>query len=65
MDKFVELLEEGVIIQGLITTVCVIAVAYLAVTNQPIPPFLADTTSLIIGFYFGAKVQQTIGKGKG
>lgn len=62
MDNFWELLRESVIIQGVITLMVVGACIYLAVTSQSIPPFLADLTSLVIGFYFGAKVQALVHK---
>lgn len=63
--SWLNLVRESVIVQGIITIMCIAAVLYLAVTNQTIPPFLADITSLIIGFYFGAKVQNLVHKAKG
>ncbi len=65
MSNFWELLRESTIVQALITLMVVGAVVYLGVTNQPIPPFLTDVTSLVIGFYFGAKVQSLVHKAKG
>ncbi len=60
-----DLIRESVIVQGLITLMVVGACIWLAIHNEVIPPFLADLTSLIIGFYFGAKVQNLVHKSKG
>lgn len=65
MENFWELLRESTIVQALITLMVVGAVVYMAVTNQTIPPFLTDVTSLVIGFYFGSKVQALVHKAKG
>lgn len=65
MENFWELLRESTIVQALITLMVVGAVVYMAVTNQTIPPFLTDVTSLVIGFYFGSKVQSLVHKAKG
>lgn len=60
MDTFWKLLQESVIVQALITLVLVIAVCYLAVTNQPVPDLLSTSLMLVLGFYFGQKTQQQI-----
>ena len=65
MTNFWDLLKESVIIQGTITLLLIITICYLAIANQPVPTFLQDTTALVIGFWFGAKVQNLINKAKG
>lgn len=65
MQTFLELLRESVIIQGVITVIFVATICYLWITGKPIPPDLIQLVGLIIGFYFGAKVQSLIHKAKG
>lgn len=62
MATFLELLKESVIVQGILTLMVVGACVYLWITNQPIPPDLASITLLVVGFYFGAKVQNIANK---
>jgi len=59
MEKFLELLRESVIVSGLIALSCVGAVVYLSVAGQPIPELLVNITMIIIGFFFGGKVQSS------
>lgn len=56
---FWEAFKNSTILQAVITLLVLSAVVYLAVTNQPVPQLLESTAGLIIGFYFGAKVQQS------
>jgi len=51
----IELLRESVLVQAVITLVCVGGVVYLAVTGQPIPDVLVNAVMLILGYYFGSK----------
>ena len=60
MDKFWDLLDRSVIVQGVTTLVLVGACVYLCVVGQPIPELLGDATMLALGFYFGTKVQHDI-----
>jgi hypothetical protein len=60
MDTFWKLLQESVIVQALITLVLVIAVAYLSITQQPVPDLLSTSLMLVLGFYFGQKTQQQV-----
>jgi len=59
MTKFWELLEESVIIQGLVTLGLVGAVIFLVVTEKAIPEALFGLSSLSLGYYFGSKGQLT------
>ncbi len=65
MQTFVDLLRESVIVQGVITIVFVVTICVLWIEGKPISPDLIQFVSLIIGFYFGAKVQSLIHKAKG
>ncbi len=65
MQTFWSLLQESVIVQGVITVLVVGATVYLSVTGQPVPDNLKDITGLVVGFYFGSKLalrQARLGK---
>jgi len=64
METFWELFKSSVIIQGVITLMLITTICILSINNQPIPPFIQDTTALVIGFWFGAKVQNLINQTK-
>lgn len=51
---------EGAIVQGLVTIMLVGACIYLAILGQEIPPLLSEGTMLVLGFYFGSKVQSVV-----
>lgn len=54
---FWDAFKNSTIIQAIITLVVLLAVCYLAIMQLPIPDLLSTTTALIVGFYFGSKVQ--------
>lgn len=58
MLSFIDLLREGVIFQGLITVIVLVTDGIIMVNQGTLPDFLANLTILIVGFYFGAKVEQ-------
>ena len=58
-SDFVELLRESVITQALITLLALGVTFYLVGTGQPVPEQIWTIDGLIIGFYFGGKVQAT------
>jgi membrane-bound ClpP family serine protease len=62
MQKFWELFRESVIVQALITLCLVGTVCYLVATGQEVPELLSTALMLVLGFYFGSKVQQQITK---
>lgn len=64
MEKFLDLVRESVIVQGLITLSLVITVCYMWASGKTIPPDLLGLLTLVIGFYFGSKVQSVINKRK-
>ena len=57
MQKFWQLLEESVIIQGIVTVALIGAMIYLWVSGQDVPSELYAFGGLVLGYYFGSKVQ--------
>ena len=60
MSKFLDLLRESVIVQAAITLCLVVTVCYLTATGQAVPELLSTALMLVLGFYFGSKVQAQI-----
>lgn len=60
MNTFWRLFEESIVVQSLITLALVLAVIYMIVTGQQIPDILASALMLVLGFYFGSKVEQQV-----
>ena len=58
MSTLVELLRESVLIQAMITLIVVTGVVYLYTSGKPVPQELWSLVSLIVGFYFGSKVER-------
>lgn len=58
MIKFWELMEKNVLVSSLLATGLVGAVIYLAVTGQEVPEIIAALCGTVVGYFFGAKVQQ-------
>jgi len=56
----VQLLRESVLIQALITLVMVFAASLIAVQGRNPPDWLVQALMLILGFYFGSKVERVI-----
>lgn len=54
MSKFWDLFEKNVVISGALALMFGGAVAYLAVTGQPIPDYLGAAVTGILGYFFGA-----------
>jgi hypothetical protein len=57
MTKFWELLEESVIVQGLMTVGVWAAIIYMAICGKPVPEILTAGGMGILGFWFGSKSQ--------
>ena len=55
MDKFLELLEESVLIQATMALGLLGTIIYLVVMQMPVPEILTNGFLLILGFYFGSK----------
>lgn len=58
MDKFWELMEKNVLVSSMLAAGLVGTVMYLAITGQPIPEIIAALCGTVVGYFFGAKVQQ-------
>ena len=58
MDTFWRLLEESVIVQSSVTLIAVCITSYMVVTNpKEVPKEWWTVMGIIIGFWFGSKVQ--------
>ena len=62
MNKFWDLLKESVIGQLTIVVMVIGLIAYLLVTGQEVPDQLWQAFMLILGFFFGSKLQQKLGR---
>jgi len=57
MTTFWSLLKESIIVQSLVTLMLIITIIILVLTGRPVPDIMANLTTLVIGFWFGTKVQ--------
>jgi len=57
MNEFWTLFKESVILQAIITLVILTTVCAMYVTRQTVPENLWSALMLILGFYFGSKVE--------
>jgi len=57
MNKFWELFRESVILQAMITLVLILVLVYMMVSGKEIPDQLYQMTFLVLGFYFGGKIE--------
>ena len=57
MKGFWKLFAESVIIQAIITLVMLATICYMFVTGQQVPETLLSAFMLVLGFYFGSKVE--------
>lgn len=55
MTKFWELLAGSVIIQSVVTLICIGTVAYMTIVGREVPQIMINITLLIVGFWFGSK----------
>ncbi len=55
MDKFLGLVEESVIFQGLLLMMVFGTICYLVVTAQEVPKEMWGFGGVVIGFFFGGK----------
>ena len=58
MDKFWELIASSTIVQASVTLLFSVTACYLFATGAEVPPLLVAMLSLVMGFWFGSKVQQ-------
>ena len=57
MTTFWSLLKESVIVQSIVTLALVLAIIVLVLTNRPVPDVMVNLTTLVLGYWFGTKVQ--------
>lgn len=62
MEKFWDALKSSTITQGILTTSLTVTVCYLAATGKPIPDLVGYGFASALSFFFGAKVQQALGR---
>ena len=59
-DGFIQLLRESVITQALITVMALGVTFVLVATGRDVPQEVWTMDGLVIGFYFGGKVQARV-----
>jgi len=57
MSKFWELLERSIVIQSTMALGLLAVVIYLYLSGQEVPSTLLEVLWVVIGFYFGSKVE--------
>ena len=62
MSNFWELFKSSVIVQAIIALVLLITICYMYANGQDVPEQLFGAFMLVLGFYFGSKVQTSIMK---
>jgi len=62
VDKFLELLEDSVIFQGILVIMIASTVCYMYVTRVPVPENLDRLLFVIVGFFFGGKQVTAVSK---
>ena len=65
MDRLIDLIKNGTLIQLIVAVLLSLTVCYLVVTGQTIPETLANMTTLVLGFYFGSHAQSVISTSEG
>ena len=64
-DKILDLLKSSAITQGVLSVLIVAGYLYLVIAQIPIPGFLEGLVGLVVGFFFGGKIQAAIHQAKG
>lgn len=64
-NTFWKLLEESILVTGLVTLGFVSTACYLFVTGQEVPPLLTNMLYLTLAFFFGAKSQGRVNRAAG
>jgi len=57
MAKFWELVQQSIIVQSIITLELITAVIFMFAIGRDVPDALVNMTMLILGFWFGTKIQ--------
>ena len=64
MDRFWDLFQESVILQGLLTVSLWGAIITLTLQGREVPGVLLNAGTTVLGFWFGTKVQSAVNKGR-
>lgn len=62
METLYDLFKSSAVVQALIALGTIATLCYLFVTTGDAPKELITIAALILGYYFGTKTQQAIGK---
>jgi hypothetical protein len=65
MDKIIDLLKSSAVTQGVLSVLIVGGYVYMIIAQVNIPPSYDAITGLVVGFFFGGKVQAAINRTKG
>lgn len=60
MDRFWNLFEKSIIVQSIITLMLMGSVTFMYVTRSDVPDNLVNMTLLVLGFWFGTKIQGNV-----
>jgi len=55
-QTFIDLFQQSVIMQGLLSLLVIGLWGYMVVTGQEIPSELSALVTLVVGFFFGSKL---------
>ena len=58
-QTFLDLFQQSVIMQGLLSLLVIGLWGYMVVTGQEIPSELSALVTLVVGFFFGSKLALT------
>jgi len=64
MDRFWDLFQESVILQGLLTVSLWGAIITLTLQGREVPSILINAGTTVLGFWFGTKVQSAVNRGR-
>ncbi len=60
MNKFLDLLAQSVIVQGIITVLIISTMCYIIIVGRAVPEILVTFAGLILGYWFGTKNQKAL-----
>ena len=60
METFWKLFRESIIVQSLVTLMLITTIIILVLSNRPVPDVIVNLNTLVVGFWFGTKVQHSV-----
>lgn len=60
--KFMDLVEQSVVFQGILAVSVVGAVVYLSCVGRPVPDQLSSLALIVVGFFFGSKATNSVSR---